>query len=158
MSKNSKYGKNDRVVTSSGDALLKLPVRLQGAELGRPVDLVIDLENMHVVGLHVRCGDKTQRFLPLAAAAISRDEITASSTHALLNESDYYRKHGVSYRELRGTAVEVAGLRVGTLDDVVLRSNGDVTTVVVKSESGGLRRLRAERVRLTKRQRSDESQ
>jgi sporulation protein YlmC with PRC-barrel domain len=145
------------VTYRSGDELLKLPVRSQGADLGRAVDLVIDLERMRVVGLHVRCGDRAQRFLPLAAAAVTQAEITTSSTHALLDESAYYRTHGVSYRELRGTAVEVAGLFVGTLDDFVLRSNGEVVTVVVRSAGGGLRRLRAERVTLTKRSGSEAS-
>jgi hypothetical protein len=140
--------------SSSGGELLKLPVRLQGVELGRPIDLLLDLARLRVVGLRVLCGDRSERFLPLAAAALSPEEITASSSLALLDESEYYSEHGASLRALRGSAVDVAGRQVGTLDDIVLLANGDVTRVVVKRESGKLRRLRAEHVRIRQRKRT----
>jgi sporulation protein YlmC with PRC-barrel domain len=128
--------------------LLKLPVRLRGIELGHPVDVLVDLENLRVVGLQVRCGDRAQRFLPLAAATLRGEEITAASSLALLDESAYYSEHGTSLRALRGTEVDVAGQRVGTLDDIVLAANGDVKRVLVKGESGKLRRLRAEKAQI----------
>jgi sporulation protein YlmC with PRC-barrel domain len=53
-----------------------------------------------------------------------------------------------SVRSLRGAAVDLAGRQVGTLTDIVLRANGDVTRIVVKGESGELRRLRANHVRI----------
>jgi hypothetical protein len=133
---------------SLGDELLKLPVRLRGIELGRPTDALIDLERLRVVGLHVRCGDRSQRFLPLAAAALTSEEITASSSLALLDESVYYSEHGLSLRALRGTAVDMAGRQIGILDDIVLRANGDVTRIVVKVKEGELRRLPAAKVQI----------
>lgn len=110
--------------------------------------MLVDLEHLRVVGLQVRCGDRTQRFLPLAAAAIASEEIAASSGLALLDESAYYDEHGSSLRALRGAAVDVAGSQIGTLDDIVLRANGDVTRIVVRGEEGELRRLPAAKVRI----------
>ena len=134
--------------SSSGGELLHLPVCVNGAELGRPTDLLVDLDRLRVVGLNVRCDQGAQRFLPLAAAKLSREQINASSRLALLDESAYYSEHGASLRSLRGAAVDLAGRQVGTLADIVLRANGDVTRVVVKGESGRLRRLRANHVRI----------
>jgi hypothetical protein len=153
--------------SSSGGELLHLPVCVNGAELraysgrdvadlaewalSRATDLLVDLDRLRVVGLNVRCGQGAQRFLPLAAAKLSREQINASSRLALLDESAYYSEHGASLRLLRGAAVDLAGRQVGTLTDIVLRANGDVTRVVVKGESGELRRLRANRVRIRQR-------
>ena len=137
--------------SSSGGELLHLPVCVDGAELGRPTDLVVDLDRLRVVGLNVRCDQGAQRFLPLAAAKLSREQINASSRLALLDESAYYGEHGASLRSLRGAAVDLAGRQVGTLTDIVLRANGDVTRIVVKNEGGKLRRLRANRVRIRQR-------
>jgi len=151
---NGKDGRRAAVespLRSLGEELLKLPVRLRGAELGRPTDVLVDLEHLRVVGLQVRCGDHAQRFLPLAAAALTSEEITASSRLALLDESAYYNEHGSSLRALQGTAVDVAGRQIGTLDDIVLRANGDVTRVVVKGEGGELRRFPAAKVRIQQR-------
>jgi hypothetical protein len=144
-------GGDERPLRSLGDQLLKLPVRLHGAELGRPIDVLVDLERLRVIGLQVRCEDRGRRFLPLAAAALTSEEITASSGLALLDESAYYSKHNASLRALRGTAVDLAGRRIGTLDDIVLRANGDVTRVVVKQQSGELRRFPAAKVRIRQR-------
>ena len=55
----------------SGDAILSLPVRLHGIELGRPVDLLLDRESLRVVGLDVLCGDEVHRFLPLPTAVVA---------------------------------------------------------------------------------------
>jgi sporulation protein YlmC with PRC-barrel domain len=137
--------------SSSGGELLRLPVCVNGAELGRPTDLLVDLDRLRVVGLDVHCGPGAQRFLPLAAAELSREQITASSRLALLDESAYYNERGASLRSLRGAAVELAGRQVGTLFDIVLNANGEVTRVVVKGESGKLRRLSTDRVRIRQR-------
>lgn len=72
-------------------------------------------------------------------------------SHALVDESAYYGKHGASLRSLRGTSVDLAGRRVGILSDIVLRSDGEVTRIVVKGESGNLRRLGAKHVRIGQR-------
>lgn len=144
-------GAADSPLRSLGEELLKLPVCLRGIELGRPTDVLVDLEHLRVVGLQVRCGDRSQRFLPLAAAALSNEEITASSSLALLDESAYYDAHGSSLRALRGTTVDMAGSQIGTLDDIVLRANGDVTRIVVRGKAGELRRFPAAKVRIRRR-------
>jgi sporulation protein YlmC with PRC-barrel domain len=130
---------------------MHLPVCVNGAELGRPTDLLVDLDRLRVVGLNVRCGQGAQRFLPLAAAKLSGERINASSRLALLDESAYYGEHGASLRSLRGAAVDLAGRQVGTLADIILRADGDVTRIVVKRKSGKLRWLRANRVRIRQR-------
>ncbi len=147
----SRRGVAGSPLRSLGGELLKLPVRLRGAEFGRPTDVLVDLEHLRVVGLQVRCADHAQRFLPLAAATLTSEEITASSSLALLDESAYYSEHGSSLRALRGTAVDVAGCQIGTLDDIVVRANGDVTRIVVEDKSGELRRFPAAKVRIRQR-------
>jgi hypothetical protein len=137
--------------SSSGGELLHLPVCVDGTELGRPTDLLVDLDRLRVVGLNVRCERGAERFLPLAAAELAGEQINASSSLALLDESAYYGRHGASLRSLRGASVDLAGRLVGTLTDIVLRSDGEVTRIVVKGESGKLRRLSAKHVRIGQR-------
>ena len=137
--------------SSSGGELLHLPVCVDGSELGRPTDLFVDLDRLRVVGLNVRCEQGAERFLPLAAAELAGEQINASSSLALLDESAYYGRHGASLRSLRGASVDLAGRLVGTLTDIVLRSDGEVTRIVVKGESGKLRRLSAKHVRIGQR-------
>src|SRR5215203_4364651 len=71
-------------------ALLSLPVRLHGIQLGRPVDVLIDERGERVVGLEVLCGDGARRFLPFAVARIRPDEIAVESALMLLDERDLY--------------------------------------------------------------------
>ncbi len=155
MSMDSQFAnvdKRDRAVlaerSSSGGELLHLPVCADGAELGRPTDLLVDLDRLRVVGINVRCSQGADRFLPLAAAELAGERINVASSLALLDESAYYGEHGASLRSLRGAAVDLAGRPVGTLSDIVLRSDGEVTRVVVRGESGRLRRLGAKHVRI----------
>src|SRR5207253_2289070 len=61
-----------------GDAVLHLPVRARGIELGRPMDIVLDLAGGRAVGIEVFCGDKRRRFLPLAAAGKLRAYVVKS--------------------------------------------------------------------------------
>jgi hypothetical protein len=70
---------------ASGD-LLSLPIRVHGIELGRPVDLIFELDAMRLLGLEVRCPDDTHRFLPLAGARIGEAEIAIGSALLLLDE------------------------------------------------------------------------
>lgn len=137
--------------SSSGGELLHLPVCVNGAELGRPTDLLVDLDRLRVVGINVRCRQGDKRFLPLAAAELAGEKINAVSSLALLDESAYYGEHGASLRSLRGATVDLAGRRVGTLTDIVMRADGEVTRVVVRGESGELRRLGAKHVRIGQR-------
>ena len=55
--------------------VLALPVRMHGIGLGRSVELIVDVDVRRVLGLEVRCGDDTHRFLPLAVAHICAGEI-----------------------------------------------------------------------------------
>ena len=134
--------------SSSGGELLHLPVCTDGSELGRPTDLLVDLDRLCVVGINVRCSQGAERFLPLAAAQLAGDRINVTSSLALLDESAYYGEHGASLRSLRGAAVDLGGRPAGTLSDIVLRSDGEVTRIVVRGESGRLRRLGAKHVRI----------
>ena len=52
----------------SAAALLRLPVRLHGIQLGQPTDLLLDVESWHALGFVVHCGDDSVRFLPWAAS------------------------------------------------------------------------------------------
>lgn len=132
-----------RYLTAEG--LLKLPVRLGDVELGRPTDLLIDLERLRVIGLTVRRSDHTERFLPLAAATLRDDEIATDSALALLEESAFYRKRGVSLRSLQGALVEVRGKPAGLLFDLEVSGDGEVRNVVARSDGRKPIRIRAER-------------
>ena len=82
--------------------LLRLPVRVRGIEIGRPVDAIVDQAGTRVLGLEVLCRDDEHRFLPLTAAAVAADEIAVESALTLLSEEqlDFYRRRGVRLREL----------------------------------------------------------
>jgi hypothetical protein len=92
-------------------SLLGLPVRLNGIELGRPVDLILDQEGRQAVGLEVRCGDGGRRFLPLKTVHVHDDHISVNSVFALLNAGElrFYRERGVSLQRLRA---ETPGLEL----------------------------------------------
>jgi hypothetical protein len=115
------------------DRLLALPVRLHGIPLGRPVDLLLDLRERKAVGLDVLCGDEVHRFLPLQTAVISDEEIAIRSPFLLLEEDElaFYRARTASLSALRGTAVQRTGRELGTLEDVVVGSDGSVDAVVI---------------------------
>ena len=85
----------------SARELLQLPITLDGIRLGRCVDVVLDDERERVVGVVVRCGDDTERFLVLDAAEVQDGAITVSSALLLLEDVAFYRKHGRSLREPR---------------------------------------------------------
>jgi hypothetical protein len=73
--------------------LLRLPIRMHGILLARPVDALIDARVDRVVGLEILCGDGARRFLPYAVADVRNDEIAVASALTLLDERDldYYR-------------------------------------------------------------------
>ena len=118
----------------SGDDLLKLSVRLHGIELGRPVDLVVDLDARRAVGLELLCGDRARRFLPLAAASVESDEIAVDSALAVSDDLAYYLARGRGLRMLRGAAVARDGVEVGRLADVVLDSEGAIAELVLDGD------------------------
>jgi hypothetical protein len=108
----------------SAAAVLQLPVQLQGIELGRPVDLLIETESWRALGFVVRCRDESQRFLPYMASQPLEDEIAVGSALMLLEDVAFYEKRGVSFRSLLDGAV--AG---GALRDLVLSNNGEVIEI-----------------------------
>ena len=121
------------VITIRGNHLLALPVRLHGIQLGRPVDLLLDREELRVLGLDVLCGDEVHRFLPLPTASVSAEAIAISSPLVLLEEDQlaFYRTRAFAFRSLRGSAVEQRRREVGALDDIVVRSDGSLHQLVV---------------------------
>jgi hypothetical protein len=82
--------------------LLSLPVRMNGIELGKPVDALLDRNADRLLGLELVCGDGAHRFLPLPVARVRRDEIAISSALALIDERDldYYRRNSRRLSEL----------------------------------------------------------
>ena len=112
--------------STSAAAVLQLPVRLQGIELGRPVDLLIETDSWRALGFVVRCRDESRRFLPYMASQPLEDEIAVGSALMLLEDVAFYEKRGVSFRSLLDGAV--AG---GVLRDVVLSNNGEVIEIEV---------------------------
>jgi hypothetical protein len=123
-----------------GDAVLRLPVRARGIELGHPTDLIVDLEGGRALGLDVICGDRRQRFLPLAAATIEPDRIAVTSALILLDDlgADFYRRRADALRSLRGRDVSRRGRTLGRLVDVVLGPDSTVRALLVDGELGEL--------------------
>ena len=121
------------MVTIRGNDLLALPVRLHGIQLGRAVDLLLDREELRVLGLDVLCGDDVHRFLPLPTASVSAEAIAISSPLVLLEEDQlaFYRARAFALTSLRGRPVEQRGREVGALDDIVVRSDGSVEQLVL---------------------------
>lgn len=110
-------------------AALQLPVRLQGIELGRPTDLLLEPETWRALGFVVHCRDETQRFLPYMAAQPNDEEIAVGSALLLLEDVAFYAKRGVSFRSL--LEGEVAG--GGVLQDLVISRDGVVTEIELDS-------------------------
>ena len=104
---------------SAGD-LLRLPVKTNGIEIGRPVDLIVDPVGNRVVGFDVLCRDESHRFLPLTAAVVDGGQIAVASALVLLAEDqlDFYRARARSLREL-----------VRDLDDVSVAADGTLEIV-----------------------------
>jgi hypothetical protein len=120
----------------SVDAVLKLPLRLHGLTLARPVDAFLDRDDFRVVGLDVLCGDEEHRFLPLAAARIGDDAITISSPLVLLEETElaFYRSRTLSLDALRGRPVRRRDVDVGLLRDLELNADLSIAAVVVEQD------------------------
>jgi hypothetical protein len=123
-----------------GDAVLRLPVRANGIELGHPTDLIVDLVGGRALGIDVYCGDRRSRFLPLAAARIEQDGIAVTSALILLDDlgADFYRRRAAALRDLRGRDVERDGRLVGRLVDVVLEEDAALRALLVEDGSGEL--------------------
>src|SRR6185437_13161935 len=96
----------------SAASALQQSVRLRGIALGRPIDLLLDLNRRHVVGFVVRCRDESVRFLPYGASQLGPEEIAVQSPLMLLEDVAFYRERGVSFRSLLGGDVEQGGRSV----------------------------------------------
>ena len=122
----------------SAESLLRLPVRVRGIELGRPVDLVLDREHTRVLGFEVLCGDEERRFLPLAVATIRESELEVRSSLALLEAAElaFYMKRGTTFAALRGSSVMRARRLAGELVDLTLAADGTIASVVVATPEG----------------------
>jgi hypothetical protein len=122
----------------SGDELLALPVRLHGIQLGRAADLLLDRETLRAVGFDVLCGDEVHRFLPLATATVSDEEIAIPSPLVMLEQDElgFYRSRTFALSTSRGRAVEQKGRVVGTLGDVVAAADGELVAMIVETEDG----------------------
>ena len=116
-------------------ATLQLPVRLQGIQLGRPVDLLLATDTWQALGFVVRCRDESERFLPYAACQPGTAEIAVGSALMLLDDVGFYRSRASSFRELLGQEVEQRRRPVGSLRDLVLGGRGEVGELVL--ERGG---------------------
>jgi len=110
---------------------LQLPVRLQGLQLGRPVDFLLATDTWHGLGFVVLCRDESERFLPYAACQPKVDEIAVGSALMLLEDVEFYRTRGASFRGLLGAEVEQRGRVAGTLRDLVLGRGGAVGELLV---------------------------
>lgn len=78
----------------SASELLRLPVRLHGIQLGRPLEALVDLHADRLLGFEVICGDEAKRFLPFSVARLHADEIAVESALTLIDERDleFYRR------------------------------------------------------------------
>jgi hypothetical protein len=119
----------------SAAALLQQPVRLHGIQLGRPTDLLLDLQSWHVLGFVVRCRDESVRFLPYAAAQPGAEEIAVGSALMLLEDVGFYAARGASLRALLGGEVEHDGRAAGVLRDLVV-AGGAVVELELESARG----------------------
>ena len=116
--------------------VVSLPVRLHGINLGRAVELVVDLDVRGVLGIEIRCGDDAHRFLPLAAAHVRDGEIAVASPLTLLDELAFYRGRGHGLGALRGARVATAAGKLGTLRDVVFDADGSIRELVIATPAG----------------------
>jgi hypothetical protein len=118
----------------TGRELLAQPVRLRGIRLGQPIDLLLDIVALRLIGFDVRCGDDVVRFLPLAAARMRPDEIEVRSALLLLDEGDtsFYRRRTRPLRELRGLSLAREGSSIGTLAEVVVAEDGEIAALVLE--------------------------
>lgn len=82
--------------------LLGLPVRLHGIDIGRPTQILVDVQADRVLGFEVICGDEAQRFLPFAVADLRDGEIAIESALTLIDERDleFYRRRSRRLQEL----------------------------------------------------------
>ena len=124
---------------TSAVSLLDRPVRLNGVHLGRPTDLLIDLEQLRALGIEVQCTDGVARFLPFAAARVRDDAIEVGSALLLLEDDRFYRERGRGLSSLRGFAVLRGRTDVGALSDVVVGPVGEILELLAHDSGTPIR-------------------
>ena len=102
-------------------------VMVDGATVGRIIDVVLDRQARRLCGFAVACSEG-ERFLPLTAvAAIGPSGIEVESQLHLVEEIDFYRRDGLSLNDVLGRR-----FASGTIDDVVARMDtGEVEAYVL---------------------------
>jgi len=76
--------------------LVRAPVLVRGIRLGEVEAVLLDPLAPRILGLDVRCGDGTNRFLPYTTARVRGERIEIDSTLTLLDEQElaFYRSRG----------------------------------------------------------------
>ena len=76
--------------------LVRTPVFVRGIRLGEVEAVLLDPEAPRILGLDVRCGDGSNRFLPYTTARVRGEAIEIDSTLMLLDEQElaFYRSRG----------------------------------------------------------------
>ena len=107
----------------TGHQLLRRRVVFGDIQLGRPVDVTVDVAGGRVLGFEVRCGDGSHRFLPLAVAQISDSAIELASPLLLLDlgQLAFYRERAATLASLRPNVDDVVFDATGTITELVLR-------------------------------------
>ena len=84
----------------TGVELLNKRVVMDGIELGRVVDVILDETGERPIGFDVLCGDGSHRFLPYATALIEGGEVEVGSPYVMLgrDQLEFYRRHGRALR------------------------------------------------------------
>jgi hypothetical protein len=102
---------------------------MRGIQLGRPVDILLDLDAWHVLGFVVLCGDESRRFLPYAACQVQPTEIAITSALMLFEDAGFYEERGTSFRSLLDGRVQDGALR-----DVLIGAGGAVTQLELERD------------------------
>ena len=122
---------DERMGSRSASELLQLPVHLHGIHLGRPVDVLLDLEDWRALGLVVLCGDESRRFLVFAAADLGDDAIAVPSALLLLEDVEFYLARSRSLRSLLGCGVVNGRHGLGELRDLLVGAVGYLINLAV---------------------------
>ena len=118
-------------------------VRWHGIRLGSVVDVVLDRTLRRLLGIEVRNMDERHRFLPAPAFEHVGTAVVPASPLVLLGADAlaFYRGEGIALSSLRGMPVRRNGDSVGAIDDVLLRRDGELASIVVSTPDGGRRAL-----------------
>ena len=119
--------------------LVRRSVVYRGIRLGVAADALFDRAIRRLVGLEVHCGDDKDRFLPFPACEVCDERIVVESALVLLEGNlDFYRLDGCTFSQLRDARVLVGGDEAGTLADLLVTPDGEVTRIVAAATGGRL--------------------